>query len=303
MEKLISEICNSDMKKAAFKNAQFIMIAESGAMGEAGAVYIMTQGGSIFHCNYVYGDVKLAKLFRSVPVLKEWNEGLYDDNSSTNGWNFVYLGAGNNLFIREDAYDEFFDIMGTDKNPSELFATWLSVAWQIIEKKNKGKLPFETKTKEELQLVMRVQERDTETHGVGKLNEEERVMEDMEAGYDPYEDERVIVTQELVHGDDIPSCLRVNEGFFSDGRSYLSEMWCYELITNVTYYFLANDPLSGVISNDEKLLEEYLIEQKKIIAGEEHSFGIMELNTNVGRVYSVTVSVGCDDEMFCEAYM
>ena len=49
MEKTISQISNADIKKSAFVNTQFIHFAEGGAMGEPGAVNIVTSGGSFFH--------------------------------------------------------------------------------------------------------------------------------------------------------------------------------------------------------------------------------------------------------------
>lgn len=299
MEKAIWELNNDDLIKEAFMDTQYIMFAEGGAMGEAGAVYIVTAGGSIFHLNYVYGDIRLKKLYQTIPVLKNFSEGQYEENADICGFFFIYLGAGNNLFVREDAYEEFIQMTGTDKAPEELYAIWMDVAWKIIEKRNQGKLPFETKNKAEMQLLMKLMDRE----GVKKLSEEERIEEDMEAGYDPFEEERIYVTQELVHGEKIPDSLKVEEGFFTDGRSYLSEMWCYDLITNVTYYFPADDPLSGEILNDKKKIEDYLIRQKKLLANEEHPMEVMVLDTKEGKIYSVTVSVGCDDDYFCEAYM
>lgn len=260
MERIISEICNSDLKKETFKDAQFIMIAEGGAMGEPGAVCIVTAGGNIFHCNYVYGDVNLSKLTDAIPVLKEWDAGMFGEYSSVpDGWHCEYLGAGNHLIIRNDVYNDFKRSIGEDKSPSDIYAMWMDVAWKIIEGRN--------------------------------------------VGNDSFEDKRVYITSELVHGDNIPDSLRVQEGFFSDGRSYLSEMWCYEQTTNVTYYFTVDDPLRGMLQNDDKILEEYLIDQKKIIAGEAHHMGVQILDTEEGKIYSATVCVGCDDDFFCEAYM
>ena len=98
MERVIYQICNEDLKKAAFTNAQFIMIAEGGAMGEPGAVNIVTAGGSVFHCNYVFGDIDFRKLCKAIPVLKDWEVGMFDDyEESLNGWRGGYLGAGNHV--------------------------------------------------------------------------------------------------------------------------------------------------------------------------------------------------------------
>ena len=135
------------------------------------------------------------------------------------------------------------------------------------------------------------------------MSEEERVEDDIEGGYDPFEDERVIITPEFVHGDDIPDCISVKEGFFPGYRNYMSEMWCWEHITSVTYYFPVDDPLEGEIANDEKFIENYLVSKGKLIKGEEHPMKLMVLDCARTPVYSVTVSVACDDEYYCEVYM
>lgn len=300
MDKNVYEICNKDLKKEAFVNAQFISIAETGAMGEAGCILIYTSGGSIFRGNFVFGDIKMKNLYKAVPVLKDCDFGLFGQNTSIpDGWEYKYLGAGNHLIVRDDAYSDFKAAIGSDCDPSDVYMMWQDVAWNIIEKRNEAKHPLDTKTSAEMALaancLLRID--------IAPMTEEERVAYDLEAGYDPYEDERMYVTQELVHGDNIPKSIYVEEGFFTDGRSYMSEMWCWEHITSVTYYFPVDDPLVGEIPNDEKFIENYLIGQKKLIDGEEHPIAVMILDTDEGKVYSVTVSAACDDDYYCEAYM
>lgn len=274
-ERNIIEISNVDLRKSVFRDTQFVMFAESGAMGEPGAVVIVTSDGSIFHCNYVYGDIELSKLCKVIPVLGEWYPGLFGAyDRIPEGWSCEYLGAGNHLLIRNDIYDEFKGVIGEDMDPSQIYATWLDI-FDII----------------------------TEHYKLEDLSEEERIQEDIEAGYVPFEDERVYVTSELVHGNEIPKSLHVKEGLFDDYRSYLAEMWCEDQATFVTYYFPVDDPLRGCIQNNEKAIEAYLIGQRKLLAGEEHHFGIKVLDTKEGEVYSVTVCVGQEDEYFCEAYL
>lgn len=294
-------ICNEDLKKAAFTNAWFITLAEGGAMGEPGAVYIVTAGGSVFHCNYVFGDVDFGKLCRAIPVIKNLDVGTLGYYEETpDGWHHEYLGAGNHLLIRNDVYEEFKQFIDDKMLPSDLYSMWFDNAFQIIEEHNAGKDPREIKTKAELELIKKAQSRS------GNKQEQiidEFIQEELEAGYDPFEDERVYVTSELVHGDDVSPSLRVQEGLFDDYRSYLSEMWCEDQAIFVTYYFPVDDPLRGRIQNNEKAIEAYLIGQRKLFAGEEHHLGIMVLDTKEGEVYSVTVCVALEDEYFCEAYL
>ena len=95
--------------------------------------------------------------------------------------------------------------------------------------------------------------------------------------------------------------IRTNEGCFSDYRSYMSELWYWEHITNVTYYFPVDDPLTGHIPNDNKFIENYLISQGKLSENEEHHMETMILNRNGINIYSVTITIACEDDEYCEA--
>lgn len=184
--------------------------------------------------------------------------------------------------------------------PSDLYSMWFDKAFQIIEEHNAGKDPREIKTKAELELIKKAQSLSGKEQ---EQNMDEYIQEELEAGYDPFEDERVYVTSALVHGDDVPPSIKVEEGLFDDYRSYLAEMWCEDQATFVTYYFPVDDPLRGCIQNNEKAIEAYLIGQRKLFAGEEHHFGIKVLNTDEGEIYSVTVCVAQEDDYLCEAIL
>lgn len=122
--------------------------------------------------------------------------------------------------------------------------------------------------------------------------------------HDP-EKNRIIITSELIHGNEIPEdTLKTSEGFFSDQRSYMSELFFYEHVMHVTYYFPADDPLAGYIPDDDKLIEKYLIAQGKLLEHEEHCYMAVDLLERNGvDIYSVTIAVADDDEKFCEAYL
>ena len=298
MEQLVTEIYNADLKKDVFKNVQFIFFAESGAMGESGKVLIVTSGGSIFHCNYCYGDISLTKLFCSIPVLKECDFSTLGENAKIpNGWNYEYLGSGNHLLIRNDAFEDFKGKTKDAEYPEDMYMLWFNAAWDIIQQHNMGKLPIETKTPAELALLC-----DSALHSTKALSEEERIIDDLEHGYDPFEDERVIITAELVHGNDMPDgTIETNEECFSDYRSYMSELWYWEHTTLVTYYFPVDDPLTGHIPNDNKFIESYLIFHGKLSENEEHHMETMILNRNGIDIYSVTITIACEDDEYCEA--
>ena len=154
MEKIITHVSNIHLKKSLFKNAQFILFAGSGAMGCPGNVVVITYGGSIFQGNYCYDDIKYEKLLRAIPILNDLENGAFNnENDASNGWNLQYLGAGNVLLIRDDAYEEFKKLTEKVEYAEDYDQIWFDTAWSIIEKQNKGKHPIVTKTDEELELV------------------------------------------------------------------------------------------------------------------------------------------------------
>ena len=107
----------------------------------------------------------------------------------------------------------------------------------------------------------------------------------------------LLLTAAMIHGTPVDS-IRTKEGFWlPDGRSYVSELWAWEGVTNVTYYF----PALGIGSSKEEL-EAYLVAMGKLVEGERHPMGIATLEIRGEEVYSVTVSVGSDDGIDCEVY-
>lgn len=134
MEKKIIEISIENLKSIPLEDVRFIMMAEGGAMGEPGAVYIVADGDNVFHCNYVYHDIKFSDIEEALPMLKESKFGLFGIDSITpKGWNYVNLGMGNHLIVRDDAYSEFIEIVGKDTEPSELYGLWFDVALKMAK--------------------------------------------------------------------------------------------------------------------------------------------------------------------------
>lgn len=134
MEKNVKK---EDLKNIPLGEVHFIMMAEGGAMGEPGAVYIVTDCGDVFHCNYVYEDIKYSEIEEALPMLKECEFGLFGIDSTTpEGWNYVNLGMGNHLIVKDDVYSEFIEIVGKDTEPSKLFGLWFDAALQMAKSKN-----------------------------------------------------------------------------------------------------------------------------------------------------------------------
>lgn len=294
MEKIITHISNTDLKKSLFKNAQFILFAGSGAMGCPGNVVVITYGGSIFQGNYCYDDIKYEKLLRAIPILNDLENGAFNnENDASNGWNLQYLGAGNVLLIRDDAYEEFKKLTEKVEYAEDFDQIWFDTAWSIIEKQNKGKHPVVTKTDEELELTKRF--------GRPMDDDGRRHKEKMEK--DPVNVNRITITPKLIHENGIPEgTIRTNLGFFSDHRSYMAELWYSEDTTSVTYYFPVDDPITGRIPKDKKIIKKYLINEEKLRKHETHNLDVSVLKKENGiEIYSVTVAIACEDERYCEA--
>ena len=132
------------------------------------------------------------------------------------------------------------------------------------------------------------------------ITEEQRIEEDAEAGYFYDDDDDLPLTREMVHDGVLPDCISYTEDFFPDGTSYVAELWSEDQVTMVTYFFEREG-----LENDKKVIEEYLIEMGKLNEGETHHIEVMNMDVKAEylELYSVTVAVGDDDEIFCKARM
>lgn len=129
----ILELCNADINKATFKNVMFFSIAESGAMGEPGGVLFYVESGELYHFNYVYGDVDIRKVGKLFPVLEECRFGVFGiDSFVPKGWEYVNLGAGNHLIVREEIYEKFMSEFPKDVEPSFIYGRWVKVAQKTL---------------------------------------------------------------------------------------------------------------------------------------------------------------------------
>ena len=94
-------------------------------MGDAGGVIAVKSYGKVFYGNIAYEHrghelLDCDKLIASFPILN-----MKVPELETKGWKWIYMGMGNNLFVRDDIYDEFWKAVSSD------FAR--------IEKENKGR--------------------------------------------------------------------------------------------------------------------------------------------------------------------
>ena len=121
----IIELKNEAITRELFDRAQFIFFAEGGAMGEGGAVEIVIDDGTAYHCNYVYGDADIDKLLEACPVINMPGE-------LPKGWLPRYLGFGNHLFVRTEHYIKYLELLGDKVNRrAGEFQNWHDVAVRL----------------------------------------------------------------------------------------------------------------------------------------------------------------------------
>ena len=108
--------------------------AKSGAMGEAGGVYIISKEGQIFHLNYVYGGITSDEVNIVCPPLKEQSQNfqLYKEN-----WKDFNMGMGNYLTVHISIYDKFQEkIQNLNLSMQGLFQKWKSIVLEILAEDN-----------------------------------------------------------------------------------------------------------------------------------------------------------------------
>jgi len=129
------ELCKANINKTLFEDVMFFSLAESGAMGEPGAIWMFAKTGIVYHFNYVFGDVKISKVEKLFPVLAECKFGMFGIGSSIpKGWNYVNLGMGNHLIVNDEMYPAFREIVPEDTEPSIAYMKWMDAAETVLVK-------------------------------------------------------------------------------------------------------------------------------------------------------------------------
>lgn len=138
----IYEMNTKDIKKLHYKDIMLFMLAEGGAMGEPGAVNIITKGKNdiqILHANYCYGDFDMDKLAEVFIPLQTFDCGIFGNVSGVApGWNHVYLGVGNHLLVRDCAFEQFMSLVDGKSKP-EIYQSYMDIALKLLAEENHGK--------------------------------------------------------------------------------------------------------------------------------------------------------------------
>ena len=134
----IIEITESNYRDYLSLDIVAFSFAYEGAMGEMGAIYIISRDGKIYHTNYCQGDdpIDTNHINDIIPVFKDISWRMFDCLSNNPDWRTIDLFAGNNLVMVSEIYDDFikkvqeanFDI------PSKRFQYWPGFVLGLLRK-------------------------------------------------------------------------------------------------------------------------------------------------------------------------
>lgn len=134
MEK--TELCKADLTKELSEKIWFFKIAEGGAMGSPGEVAVITNDGTMYAFNYIYGDIMYEDVKEFFPVITKCMFAMFGEESIVpDGWKYVNLGCGNHLLVKDEIYGEFFKEIKDLKKPSEVYGVWQNKANKVMRKR------------------------------------------------------------------------------------------------------------------------------------------------------------------------
>lgn len=107
-----------------------ISIATGGAMGNPGAIEIITSNGGVFSADTINEDITLEQVFTICPDLLEIDTRFFERIKNPKGWQYIYLGLGNHLYIKETIYAPFQ--LGTKQKKEHIKGSLLYNNWKDI---------------------------------------------------------------------------------------------------------------------------------------------------------------------------
>ena len=112
--------------------------AAPGAMGDAGAVEMVTAKGEVYYANPFYEDIEMEQVFEVCPPLSECRFGVFGGDVIPEGWKTVYLGFGNHLVLHESISEDFRKEAEQSeiKEVGDLYNKWMDVVRRILANRN-----------------------------------------------------------------------------------------------------------------------------------------------------------------------
>lgn len=126
-----------NLTQESFKRAVAFAASVPGAMGTPGIIEIVTDQ-EVYYADYVNGDVTFDDLCRIFPVFDKCQFGDFGEKSMVpNGWDYVYLGMGNHLVLREDIAEKVFEKIDRNGYPEDIYASWRNIVIEIMERRKR----------------------------------------------------------------------------------------------------------------------------------------------------------------------
>lgn len=122
------------MRYAPIKPAAY-SISEPGACGAHGEIAVVCEDGRLFRLNYLHGNISRDQIKKLFPEAASTGLSHFGINyNPPTGWIPVYLGLGNNLFIRGDMFPSFASEAKARKiiRRGDLYNGWVEIIQQVI---------------------------------------------------------------------------------------------------------------------------------------------------------------------------
>ena len=100
-------------------------IAEAGAQGDPGALEIISKDKQLFYLNLRWTDLNKEIVDFICPALEEccFNP-LLENQTTPKDWYYVYMGAGNHLYVASQIQSQFKVKTHDLKSPVEFYKKW-----------------------------------------------------------------------------------------------------------------------------------------------------------------------------------
>ena len=112
--------------------------AAPGAMGDAGAIEVVTTKGEVYYATPFYEDIEMEQVFEVCPPLSECRFGVFGGGVIPEGWKTIYLGFGNHLVLHESISEDFRKEaeLSEIKEVGDLYNKWMDVVRRILANRN-----------------------------------------------------------------------------------------------------------------------------------------------------------------------
>ena len=109
--------------------------ASPGAMGDSGAIIVVTGEGHAYRTNPFFEDISMEEAFQVCPPLKDCQFGVFGGGKIPEGWQSHYLGCGNHLVIRDDISAQFSTVIEREefKKMGAIYKHWIDIVFEVIK--------------------------------------------------------------------------------------------------------------------------------------------------------------------------